>query len=484
MVETLAHAFNRGLVFQGFNNLNLDQKTDETVCIGLEKHNMSDSANSLFDLCTIIGYELIIAFQLIYIFFQWIFNRQREYLYYMAFMAICMVFGLLKYNHVPLPGINQEFLNRYESYFDKALPMFSYFFYFRFARSFVGIPFKIPRLNKQIQFLEWILLIYAIIDVTLAFSNVSIGVREFLFEGIATILFFCTIYFVITFFRLGDKLGYFVVAGGAVLTLGSVASMVMLILQSKGTEFSFNPLIFNLSTSVFELLAFTTGLAYKANQIEKEKTIAGERLIEKLNENIHLQQKMNSIRHDAAKELHDEVAGGLSDVSIYADLVNRNMPIQLEKEQQLLRQIRGKALNMMDSIHDLIWALNPAHQKISDLNQKLNQVSREFLAPVNAIWEIDFSGTQQNRELNPDVMRRIVSLYRATLQEYASIGILKAEISVHQSNTIAIELILNTSDNENSTSDRLVHLANKYQSLTERSKNRIVLKIPITTISD
>lgn len=445
---------------------------------------MNPSENALLDLCTIIGYELIIAFQLVYIFFQWLFIRQRDYLYYMAFMAICMVFGLLKYNHIPLPGINQAFFQHYEPYFDKALPMFSYFFYFRFARSFVGIPYKIPKLNKQIILLEYVLLIYAITDVCLAFGGISIVMREYFFQGIATTLFFCTIYFVITFFRLGDKLGYFVVAGGSILTLGSVGSMVLLIMQSTGKTFSFNPLIFNLSTSIFELLAFTTGLAYKSNLMEKEKTLAGERLIEKLNENIHLQQKMNSIRHDAAKELHDEVAGGLSDVSIYADLVNRNIPSNLEKEQNLLRQIRGKSLNMMDAIHDLIWALNPAHQKISDLQHKLNQVSREFLAPVNASWLIDFSGMHANTELNPDVMRRIISIYRAALHEYASIGILNAEIAVQSTNMIRIKLDVNAVSTENSSSERLEHLATKYQSQIHHHEENVALTIPITIISD
>jgi signal transduction histidine kinase len=445
---------------------------------------MTPSDNFLLDLCTIIGYELIIAFQLVYIFFQWIFIRQREYLYYMVFMTACMMFGLLKYHHVPLPGINQGMLAAAEPYFDKALPMLSYFFYFRFARSFVGIPIKIPRLNKHIQILEWILLIYAITDVSLAFSGVKMIQREIGFQIIATILFFSTIYFVTTFFRLGDRLGYFAVAGGSVLTLGSVASMVLLILQSNGTTFSFNPLIFNLSTSIFELLAFTTGLAFKANLIEKEKTLAGERLIEKLNENIELQQKMNSIRHDAAKELHDEVAGGLSDVSIYADLVNRTIPPQLEKEHHLLRQIRGKSLSMMDSIHDLIWALNPAHQRMNDLSQKLNQVSREFLAPVNANWMINLYDNQDAKEFNPDSMRRIVSLYRTALHEYASLGIVNVAISAHHAAYIDINLNFSNALVENSSADRLQHLVNRYNARIERNIQSITLSIPITTISD
>jgi signal transduction histidine kinase len=394
------------------------------------------------------------------------------------------VFALLKYNHVPLPGIDHEFFNQYESYFDKALPMLSYFFYFRFARSFVGIPIKIPRLNKHIQLLEWILLIYAITDISLAFSGVKMIQREIGFQIIATILFFSTIYFVTTFFRLGDRLGYFAVAGGSVLTLGSVASMVLLILQSNGTTFSFNPLIFNLSTSIFELLAFTTGLAFKANLIEKEKTLAGERLIEKLNENIELQQKMNSIRHDAAKELHDEVAGGLSDVSIYADLVNRTIPPQLEKEHHLLRQIRGKSLSMMDSIHDLIWALNPAHQRMNDLSQKLNQVSREFLAPVNANWMINLYDNQDAKEFNPDSMRRIVSLYRTALHEYASLGIVNVAISAHHAAYIDINLNFSNALVENSSADRLQHLVNRYNARIERNIQSITLSIPITTISD
>jgi glucose-6-phosphate-specific signal transduction histidine kinase len=313
---------------------------------------------------------------------------------------------------------------------------------------------------------------------------VPIERREFIFQIIAIILFFSTIYFVTTFFRLGDRLGYFAVAGGSVLTLGSVASMVLLILQSNGTTFSFNPLIFNLSTSIFELLAFTTGLAFKANLIEKEKTLAGERLIEKLNENIELQQKMNSIRHDAAKELHDEVAGGLSDVSIYADLVNRTIPPQLEKEHHLLRQIRGKSLSMMDSIHDLIWALNPAHQRMNDLSQKLNQVSREFLAPVNANWMINLYDNQDAKEFNPDSMRRIVSLYRTALHEYASLGIVNVAISAHHAAYIDINLNFSNALVENSSADRLQHLVNRYHARIERNIQSITLSIPITTISD
>jgi hypothetical protein len=47
--------------------------------------------------------------------------------------------------------------------------------------------------------------------------------------------------------------------------------MAHLILQQLGSTFNSNPLIFNLSTTIFELFAFTTGLAYKANLKEKEK---------------------------------------------------------------------------------------------------------------------------------------------------------------------------------------------------------------------
>lgn len=438
----------------------------------------------LIDFTTLIGYELIIAFQLLYIFFQWIFIRQREYLYYMVFMAICMVFGLLKYHHVPLPGINQEFLASQEKYFDKALPMLSYFFYFRFARHFVGITQKLPKLNKHIYTLEWILLIYAICDISLAFSGASIQLREYGFQTIASILFFCTIYFVTSFFRFGDKLGYFVVVGGSVLTLGSVGSMILLIMQQSGAHFNFNPLIFNLSTTIFELLAFTTGLAYKANLMEKEKTRAGEILIEKLSENIRLQEKMNAIRHDAAKELHDEVAGGLSDISIYSELVTRNIATHLDKEQHLLRQIRSKALVMMDSIHDLIWALNPANQTIGDLDIKLTLVSRELLAPVNASWKIEFHHELKQIELEPDSMRRIVSVYRTFLSELAPAGIVGTQIRLDNLTSIDITLRLQTTPDKNKLTDRLLHLINKYKVKIELSDCIVAFNLPITTISD
>jgi signal transduction histidine kinase len=252
----------------------------------------------------------------------------------------------------------------------------------------------------------------------------------------------------------------------------------------NGTTFSFNPLIFNLSTSIFELLAFTTGLAFKANLMEKEKTRAGEILIEKLNENIRLQEKMNSIRHDAAKELHDEVAGGLSDISIYSEIVTRNIDTQLDKEQQLLRQIRSKALNMMDSIHDLIWALNPANQTIGDLDNKLTLISREHLAPVNASWKIDFLNELKQFELEPDSMRRIVSVYRTFLTELSPAGIVGTQIQLNNLTSIDIYIRLQTTPDKNKLTDRLLHLINKYKVKIDLSDRSVCFNLPITTISD
>jgi signal transduction histidine kinase len=445
---------------------------------------MQPAEYSLLDLCTIIGYELIIAFQLVYIFFQWIFVRQREYLYYMAFMTACMVFGLLKYHHVPLPGISLAKLAAAEPFFDKALPMISYFFYFRFSRHFAGIPYKLPNLDRHIRLLEIVLLVYAFSDVILAFSGVSLQIREYAFQLIAVTLFVSTAYFVISFLRLGDKLANFLVVGGSVLTLGSVGAMVLLIMQKLGTPFSFNPLIFNLGTCIFELLAFTTGLAYKANLLEKEKTLAGAKLIEKLNENIRLQQKMNSIRHDAAKELHDEVAGGLSDINIYSDLVYNGLPTSKEKERQLMRQIHLRAIEMMDSIHDLIWALNPAHQKITDLQQKLLTVSRENLSPVNAEWIINFTHLPPSFELETDAMRRIVALYRNLTQSTAAIGLRKAVISDTEFTQLEIALHINGHVTVSTINERLLHLIQKYRCEYIVSDQRINLRIPLTIIRD
>ncbi len=436
------------------------------------------------DWISLLGYELIIAFQLIYILLQYLFVRQREYLYYMAFMGICMVFGLLKYHHVPLPGINQEFLASQEKYLDKALPMLSYFFYFRFARHFVGITQKLPKLNKHIYIIEWVLLIYALSDIFAAYAGLAFEIREFGFQCIATILFFSTIYFVVSFFRFGDKLGYFVVVGGSILTLGSVGSMVLLIMQQSGTHFNFNPLIFNLSTTIFELLAFTTGLAYKANLMEKEKTHAGERLIEKLNENIRLQQKMNSIRHDAAKELHDEVSSGLSDINIYSDIVYNALPTHKERERHLMRQVYLRAMEMMDSIHDLIWALNPSHQKITDLQQKLHTVSRENLAPVNAEWKLNFRYLTDTFELETDAMRRIVALYRNLTQTFSVLGLREAVISDTQSMQLEITLNFQQNISADDFNERMLHLINKYRCESKASEKSLSLFIPLTIIRD
>lgn len=363
-----------------------------------------------FDWLVLTSFEAILAFQIVFIALQGWFLRQREYLYYLAYMLVVGVFALVKYSETPLFPLSTETMHWLELNLDKSLPMLSYFFYYRFARHFVDMPIHFPTLNTWIIRLEYTLLGYVAIESILVIAGATFWVREAIFQVMAFLLFFSSVSIIVAFVRRQIVLTYFIVAGALVLSLGSMITMAMLVAQNQGTVYAFNPMVVNLATTVFELVAFTTGLAYKSKLIEIEKNAAQQLLIVQLKANLALQENISRIREDAAHQLHSDVASGLSDIAIMATVASKNATPENSNPNALLSQIRYRSSEMIDSIQDLIWALNPQHTSLEHLHNRMLQLAREQYTPVGVKWRIE--PFQNQGTVQPNILRNVLSVWR------------------------------------------------------------------------
>lgn len=97
---------------------------------------------------------------------------------------------------------------------------------------------------------------------------------------------------------------------------------------------------------------------------------------------------LERIRRQIATDLHDEVGSGLSQIAILSEVVKR--PGAGDRER-ILDEIAGLARSMRASMADIVWAVDPRKDRLSDLVARMRQaadhlvesagIRLEFVAP-------------------------------------------------------------------------------------------------------
>lgn len=435
------------------------------------------------DYVSLLGFSTVLLFQFLFIGLQWSFIRRKEYGFYMAYMIGIGTYSLLKYSHLQIPYINQSLIKYLELKLDMILPIFSYFLYYRFARTFLELPEKFPRYNRWVKNLEYFLLAYICIEMLLVFLNLDKAMREVFFQAVSLVLFSFSCYIIFIFLKMRNRLTYFIVIGALVLNVGAFGTMILYILKDNGTDIGFHPMLLSNLTNIFELLAFSSGLSYKAMLIDRERIVAKEQLISNLQENFALQEKLQRIRQSSAHQLHNEIASGMSDLSIYTGLIEKGILPEQDKIRFLSSQIRSRSMHMLDILHDLIWSLNTENRSLEQLKNKLIQLSREKLVPYNLPWTVDIEEELLHIQPDADLMRKSVSLYRTTLDFATKNSVQLVEV-IFDTELNALLISLHSSNNILNLNEQFEHFLKKTNASTRLDSNNLEIKLCFTRISD
>lgn len=96
---------------------------------------------------------------------------------------------------------------------------------------------------------------------------------------------------------------------------------------------------------------------------------------------------LERVRHHIARDLHDDMGSTLSSISILSQLARTHQQRgSVEQSSQLLDQIGESSRRMLDSMDDIVWAINPAHDSMESVTSRM----RSFASDVLEARGIDF----------------------------------------------------------------------------------------------
>lgn len=94
------------------------------------------------------------------------------------------------------------------------------------------------------------------------------------------------------------------------------------------------------------------------------------------------------LRMNIASDLHDEVGGNLSSITLLTEIMKQKKELSGEQRTRLERVQKASA-QTMEAMSDIVWAINPGNDRVEDLVLKMKEVAAQMLPEQEYSIEVD-----------------------------------------------------------------------------------------------
>lgn len=119
--------------------------------------------------------------------------------------------------------------------------------------------------------------------------------------------------------------------------------------------------------------------------------------------------ELESVRTRIARDLHDQVGSGLSQIAILSE-VARRLP---GKESNA--QIAEVSRELVDALGDIVWAINPARDNLPDLTQRMRRFAADLFTAGDVALDFQAEGIDPAAVIGPEVRRQVYLIFRECL---------------------------------------------------------------------
>jgi signal transduction histidine kinase len=154
--------------------------------------------------------------------------------------------------------------------------------------------------------------------------------------------------------------------------------------------------------------------------------------------------QLERVRTRIATDLHDDIGSSLSQIAIMSEVVQQQVGGENQRVSGPLSVIAGTSRELVDSMADIVWAINPARDHLIDLTQRMRQFAGDVLAARNIEFTFAAPGLESDIRIETDVRREVFLVFKEAINN----AVRHSECSSVEIRFIVNEnLMLNVTDN-------------------------------------
>jgi signal transduction histidine kinase/streptogramin lyase len=124
---------------------------------------------------------------------------------------------------------------------------------------------------------------------------------------------------------------------------------------------------------------------------------------------------LERVRTRIAADLHDDIGSSLSQISVLSEVLRNQVGEQeapVTKNLSLINRVSQEAL---DSMSDIVWAINPQQDHLSDLVRRMRRVASEALPARDIEFTFNAPPPGSDLKLGADIRREVFLMFKETI---------------------------------------------------------------------
>jgi len=131
------------------------------------------------------------------------------------------------------------------------------------------------------------------------------------------------------------------------------------------------------------------------------------------------QAALDKERARIARDLHDDLGGSLTQVALMLDLKQREKSAAPDAGQEHMRECAAKVRQVVNSVDEIIWAINPRNDNVRYLVDYLSQFAVEFLHAANIRCRVNLPEQFPDRAVSPEARHNLFMVVKEALNNVA-----------------------------------------------------------------
>jgi PAS domain S-box-containing protein len=125
--------------------------------------------------------------------------------------------------------------------------------------------------------------------------------------------------------------------------------------------------------------------------------------------------ELERVRRRIATDLHDDIGSSLTQISLLSEVINQRLSASEKGIAEPLGMIAETSRELIDSMADIVWAINPQKDTLSDLTGRMHRFAADVLTAANINLNWHASDTDNAIPIGANVRREIFLIFKESI---------------------------------------------------------------------
>jgi len=160
--------------------------------------------------------------------------------------------------------------------------------------------------------------------------------------------------------------------------------------------------------------AGVSGLLGAVLLVQRRRHVAGMQVLER-------RHALEQERMRIARDIHDHVGANLTKIGMQTNML-RNQPGMTAASQPLIQGVADTTREMLQSMDEIVWAINPRNDTLENAINYLIHYARDFLRPAGIPYKLDMPVNLPDRFISTEIRHNLFMAFREALNNAVKHG--------------------------------------------------------------